>query len=141
MATIETAIVERLRTSALVVGLVQNRIAPWDGNQAESLPRISFFRVSTNREHHLLGSSGFAHASIQIDCWAERYSTAKDLGEAVRRCLDGYRGTSAGHYVSNCEIIQDRDLPQRLATGRETSLYRVLQEYRIAFRETAAIVN
>ena len=141
MATIETAIVERLRTSALVNGLVQTRISPWEGGQADVLPRITYFRVSSNREHHMLGSSGFAFANIQIDCWAEKYSTAKDLGEAVRRRLDGYRGTSAGHYVGHCHIIQDRDLPQRLSTGTEKSLYRILQEYRISFRETAGIVN
>jgi len=141
MATVEQAIVERLKTSAAVNALVSTRIAPWEQKQSEALPYITYFRVSSDREHTMSGSNGFCHAMIQIDCWAETYATAKDVAEAVRSVMDGYRGTIKGHYIGVIQNMIDRDVPQRLSTGSERSLFRVLQEYRVAFRETVAVTN
>ncbi len=141
MATVEHAIVDRLKANAAVNALVSTRIAPWEQTQSMPLPHISYLRVSTNREHIMAGSAGFAHAMIQVDCWAATYSAAKDLAEAVRKTLDGYHGTTQGHYIGVIQNTIDRDVPQRLSTGSERSLFRVMQEYRVSFRETAAIVN
>lgn len=141
MATVEHAIVDKLKGSAAVNAIVGQRIAPWESTQSLTLPNITYLRVSSNREHIMAGSDGFCHAMIQIDCWAATYSAAKDLAEAVRRTLDGYKGTVQGHYIGVIQNTMDRDVPQRLSTGSERSLFRVLQEYRVSFRETAAVVN
>lgn len=137
MAGIETAILDRLQSSGPLQGLVANRIAPWESLQSTEFPCVTYTRVSTDHIHDLRGGSGFAQANVQIDLWGNTYSQVKDMAEYTRRALDGWNGTLAGHRVSGIFIQSERDMPQRVNTGTEKSLYRVMQEYRISYRETA----
>ncbi len=54
---------------------------------------MTLSKITDNPEHHLGGASGLVFERIQIDAWAEDPDTLRDLVDAIRNRLDGYRGT------------------------------------------------
>lgn len=61
-----------------------------DGAQG---PFIIYQRTDSERWRSINGPSGIAQAWIMIDCYAEKYFTAKQMGTDIEAILDGYRGT------------------------------------------------
>lgn len=93
---IEEAIAALLEADSGVSAIVDDRIFPQVIRQDEEgvirLPAITYTNVSGFREHSLLGPAGYARPRMQIDCWAYFYLEAKQIAEAVRLALDGFRG-------------------------------------------------
>jgi hypothetical protein len=96
---------------------------------------ITIGRVSSLREGHLRGTAGLNDSRFQIDCWARTQDRAEQLGNLVRRRLDGFRGewsddlspeTSARVTVlfGNEVDMVDEDLNGGL--GRHSADYRLI---------------
>lgn len=71
--------------------------------QQATFPAIRYQRINTARTHSINATVGVTDATLQIDCMAETYGDAKELADAVRVLLHGYRGawgTLKAHLVS-----------------------------------------
>lgn len=109
---IEGAIYYLLAADATVSGLVGTRIYPNLVPQAASLPAITYQQISGVREHTADGADGIVESRFQINCWASTYTGAKSLSDAVRKELDGYKGTVGSRNILFCFLADEDDMPQ-----------------------------
>ncbi|MFA5546647.1 MAG: DUF3168 domain-containing protein [Sphaerochaetaceae bacterium] len=106
------------------VKAITTRCYPVTLPQSPTYPLILYTKISGDRDHVLQGASGMAHPRFQIDAWAETYTAAKTLADAIREALDGYRGTASGTRIGSCLIDSERDIYES-----EIKIYRVSQDY------------
>ena len=129
--TIEEGLYSYLSTNVGVSALVSTRIYPGTLPQNWTAPAISFQRISGVRLRRLSGPVGRATPRIQIDCWADSYSGAKALAEAVRSAMDGYAGLMGTTTVGSVVLETDIDFYEP-----DTNVYRVSMDYWISHLET-----
>lgn len=98
MVEIYRALRAFLLADATIASAVGPRIYPQKLPQTVSYPAITILRVSAVRENVLKGKASLARPRYQIDCWVREttggtaFTTAQDLGGAVRARLEGYSG-------------------------------------------------
>lgn len=111
---IEQAITTILEgTSAItdIVGSSSPRIYWNHAPLNHSLPAIVIHRISTTgRDLHHSGTIGGARATFQFTCLAKKALAAKQLKEAVRVALHGYKGTTSGVRIFIAQAIGEVDL-------------------------------
>jgi hypothetical protein len=93
---IEHAIQSLVANDSTVAGLVDDRIYYMTAPQDVSLPYIVIFKVSSVREHCHEGFSNLTHSRIQFSVFSETYYNGKQISDAIKTVLDGYKGTSEG---------------------------------------------
>lgn len=109
----------RLNAWTDLTALVGTRIYPMQVPQGAVLPAVTYQRISTIRAQDLRGSTGLADPRIQVDSWAESYTTAKAVAQEVRRALDGYASGDA-----TALILSELDL-----LAQDGQRHRVSQDY------------
>lgn len=77
-----------LTASGGVTALVDQRISPLLRAQDEALPCITLTLVTTVPFNHLLGPPSLDENRVQVDCWAETYTDARDVANASRVALE-----------------------------------------------------
>lgn len=107
-ANIEQALAAILKADATVAAIT-TRVYPNFIPQAPTYPLIVYQKITGYRDHALTGPTGKAHPRFQVEAWAETYSAAKALANAIREALDG-KALSSGSVVIGSSIIQsERD--------------------------------
>jgi hypothetical protein len=104
----------------LVSMAVHWRLAP----QSASVPFVNLSVISGERDYHMTGPSGLVNSRVQVDCWSDKYSTAKALARAVETAVSGFSG-AMGSITFNSIMIdaeRDDDFP---ATGDTGTRFRV----------------
>lgn len=82
-------------------------------------PFLVLNRISGTPNYQMSGPSVYVASRIQVDCYADTYTTTKATARAVKTALSGYKGgTIQGAFIDN-----ERDLPASDA-GEVTSLFR-----------------
>lgn len=115
MSVIEEAIKSLLVNDAGVNAIIGGRVHPQKLPQQPVLPAISFQRITTDRVRSHDGPSGLAAPTFQFNCWASDtesksgYQQAKDLVNALRLLIDGFRGVSQGVNIRAVFVEDDRD--------------------------------
>ena len=95
-------------------------------------PALSYMQVSNVRERDLCGPAGYAHPRISINAWAETYIGARELADAVRQALEGFRG----HFVPEETRIGSVRLDNEIDGDEpDVAVYRVLQDYIVSHAE------
>jgi hypothetical protein len=122
---IESALRSILINDATVKAIT-TRCYPVTIPQSPTYPLILYTKISGDRDHALRGASGHAHPRFQIEAWAETYTGAKTLADAIRNALDDYSGTAAGTVIHSCLIESERDTYES-----EIEIYRIMQDYMI----------
>ena len=112
------------------VKAITTRCYPVTIPQSPTYPLILYTKISGDRDHALRGASGHAHPRFQIEAWAETYTGAKTLADAIRNALDDYSGTAAGTVIHSCLIESERDTYES-----EIEIYRIMQDYMIWHEE------
>lgn len=131
----ETAIYTVLAADGTVAALVVARIYPALAPQGATLPYVVYERISTPRVRGLDGTSGLGAPRFQITSWAESYSGAKALADAVRDALDDYSGT-VGTAILDDAFIDDEGDVENLSPGAdEQRLFGVRQDFIIWCRD------
>lgn len=133
--TVEAAIYALMMASSEISGAADDRIYPLVAPDCVATPYITYQRISGERWNSLAGSVGKAQPRIQIDVWAETYAAAKQLGDAIRRALDGYRGTVGGIRIGALRIESDQDF---FENDPVPALYRVSMDFRVTHAEARA---
>lgn len=136
--SIETGLRTHLINDTDVAALVANsdspttyRIYPLRLPQGYTLPAISYQRISADRTHTLSGPIGRVWPRFQVDCWAESYSTVRDLADKVRLALDGHKGSMGGESnVGGVHLMGEHDLFEEA-----TEIHRVTLDFSIPYFE------
>lgn len=85
----EEQLLQHLAGDAAVTALVADRIV-WNARpQGEALPCIVLHRITGGRDYAMAGRTGLVESVVQIDCWGERWLSAKQVARAVVASLDG----------------------------------------------------
>lgn len=128
--TIEEGLVILVQGSAAMHALIADRVYHMRLPQTVTLPALTYVRVSTPRlhTHDTSGSAGTAHPRFQFDAWAVTYDSAKDITDALRGLLNGYRSTitSGANSVVVQGALVDDEMPEYDA---ETELYHTRSDY------------
>jgi len=91
------------------VSAITNRIRMYRSEQADASPRIVLHKISGDHKQHMTAATGKAIARIQIDCHGSSPVNSEVLAEAIRRSLDGFRGSmNSGTYISMCHLEDER---------------------------------
>lgn len=104
--------------------------------QDVELPAWAYQRVSGPRVNAHDGGAGIASGRMQITCQAESYSECKDLAEAIRRSVIGFRGemgtssSGAGVRVFGCQVENEID-----GYGMTGGVYTVRMDVVIIYQE------
>lgn len=137
---IEEAIVYRLTTHSTLTDVVSaSKINPMASSQTYALPRIVYEVTSTDYERSLTGSSpGLAEATIDFDCIASTYSSAKSIASILRNRLDRYHGniTSPGgidETVNWIDLLDADDAYSQPQDGGDKGEYTVRMTFRIKY--------
>jgi Protein of unknown function (DUF3168) len=102
----ETALYSRLSTTDGVTALVGTRIFPMEGQQAGATPYITYQKITAGFLPTMRrGALPLAGPHLQVNSWADTYTTAKAVALEVRRSLDGYDN---GDMAS--QILDEHDL-------------------------------
>lgn len=88
MAAVENDIVNYLLQRSEITDTVNERIYPLKLDEGESLPAITFQRISGTMQGR--GRGGVLSSPIiQFSCWGNDYKTVKNLGDELITQLDG----------------------------------------------------
>ena len=101
---------EKLREKLLAVDNIGEyvRLFPLAMPQDETPPAIVYQRISTPRTLSLTGESA-SNPRIQLSCYAERFSDAKELAKLLYDSLDYFRGTLGGKTKAAILMADSRD--------------------------------
>lgn len=110
MAKLSEALFARLSNDSAVSAIASSRIYPRTAPQNVTRPFVVFYRIDSSRDYHLTAPSGLVNPRIQFDCWAETYTEAEDLREAIRKSLSGGQFTAAGLYVPVAHAETEQDI-------------------------------
>ena len=123
-------------SDATVAALVNSRMYPVKLPQNVTYPALSYNQVSGVRIYDLCGPTGRAKPRISINSWGESYADARALADAVRRAIQGFRGTlgdSPGAQIDDVKLDNEIDLDEPEAGT--VGVYRVMQDYIISHVE------
>jgi hypothetical protein len=93
MSSIEESIFYKLANDTNVKAIVASRVYPIRLPQNVTLPCITYQRISTPRLHNHDKARATADPRLQLTTWDDNPKDVKTLSDAVRTCLDGYKGT------------------------------------------------
>ena len=81
------ALRDRLVADGTVAGLVSTRIYAFQIEQDCTLPAISFQHIGDDPQNDLDGSTVVNNQHWEVDCWADSYSEASTLADAVEAAV------------------------------------------------------
>jgi len=91
---LEEGIVSALTTNSTFTALVGTRIYPVDGvRNQETFPYVTYRNGPSPATEYYCDGKQILHKSIQFDVWAQKYSDARNIANAIDGVLSGYAGT------------------------------------------------
>lgn len=123
----EAAIISLLRNSGLAGGRVYPQSLPQDGARAK-YPALIVTRISGAPLYADDGEVGLSEPRIQVDCYGNTYTEAKDLADAVRPLLSAFDGNVNGTVIQFVTLEDERDDREGGANAAEYP-FRVIQDY------------
>lgn len=137
MASLEAGLYSYLTAQAAITAIVGTKIYPNRIPQGTALPCLMYSRTNTDHETQLAGAAGIATATMQIDCFATGaggYMTVKNLANAVRVKLHGYRGYMGTEAVNDCSLQNEIDIYDEPAHAEDHGTHRVSMDFQIVYQ-------
>ncbi len=106
---IEDAVRTILLADGTISGLIGTRMRPHAADPRDSLPYITYLRISTMPVDNFQGHSGTTRARIQVQCWDDDYSTVRTMAKACRDALDAYNGVVGSDTVIGVTVEDSVD--------------------------------
>jgi hypothetical protein len=119
----EEGLIAKLLATSGVTSLVQARVYPGRRPQASVLPAVAMNRISGAPVYTDQGEAGLATARVEIDCWGETYTSAKQTARAVIAALSAFFGTAGGYTFQYVLLDAERDFSEAGSNAAEY-LYR-----------------
>lgn len=123
---LEEVLYTRLTTATGVSSLVSTRVRPMRLKQNETLPAITFQRISRTSIHKMGADAALAPKRVQVRSWADTYSGAKALSDEVRLALSRWSTATGMHHAF---LLNEIDLTEE-DKGEDEVLFSVLQDFR-----------
>lgn len=125
-----------LKSKLAITALTGQRITPVKRNQKLGLPAITSRRGGGGHQHTLSGGSGRAQPIMVVECYAESYDEAVNLGAIVFRELVGFRGPiGEGTHVTSVVSVDDFDQYEEPVDGSDAGVFIREQHYMVQYRE------
>lgn len=124
----EAQFIQLLLSDLAISGIVGDRVFPARRPQGSAFPALVATRISGQPLYVDEGKAGLVNARMQVDCYAEDYTTTKDLARAVDTLLSAYSGVFGGVNFSYIMLDEERDLNETGANQAEY-LYRVAMDF------------
>lgn len=106
----DAALYSILSNHSGLTALVSTRIAPVRLKEGESLPAVTYQRI-TSQDHWAGGAdAGVRSIRYQVSSWGANYDQARAVATQVRAALQRYSGTAAGVVVQGIFITSETDL-------------------------------
>ena len=115
---IEPAFRKLLADNQAVTAIAADRLWLGARPQGERRPGVVLTLTSSEHAHTFEGHGGYVNGSIQLDCLAPDYQTAKELTAAVIAAIDNYTGTVAGTVIDLIEVDGEADIPRLPLEGQ-----------------------
>lgn len=129
----EADLIGMLLADAPIAAVVSDRIRPTSRVQSEALPSLVVTRISGGPGYADDGEIGLEAARVQIDAWAETYTTAKDLARLVRNKLSAFSGVFGVTNFTYIMLDEERDLREPGANAAEYP-FRTIVEFIVHVR-------
>lgn len=110
--------------------LADGRIDPLVLPQKPTLPMLVYQKISTQRTATQSGPVDKAKPRIQFSCWDSTYSGSKQLAQALRLAINGFKGTMNGREICSAFVVNELD-----DYDAEAGRYRVISDVVIAHAE------
>ena len=120
--------------------LVDSRIYPMRLPQSPTYPCVTYSRISHQHGHHFDNPAGHATPRIQLDFWADDFSTCKEMSEATRGILAGYSGQIESVNAMSVVLEDEIHLHEPPQHATDEWLYHITQDYYILHNETIPVL-
>lgn len=124
----EDRLIAYLQDDTDVTTLLGSRMYPDTLPQGATLPALVYQRIDTPRTHVHGEASVLPRPRIQMHFWATTLAKCWEAADAVRKCLDGYRGEIDD--ITVCRIVI---LSEWSTYEPETGLRSVIQDYQVTY--------
>lgn len=116
--SIEEWLYKTLSNNGGVTALVGDRIYEGVVPQEQAYPAISFNEIDEISSYTLTDTVRQVESRVQVSVWATSGVERRQVSEAVKYALDGYRGRSHGKAVQSCFILNNVNVTD-LSPGNE----------------------
>jgi len=106
---IETTLYATIVADATINAVIAGRCFPVIKPEAHGVPCIVYTRTGTDRDASNVGHTGYALASLDIECMAPTFYGAKELAKLVRVLLLGAKGAYGDHTVAGFHCVNESD--------------------------------
>lgn len=112
----QEALLARALATQAVTDIAEDRVSWVERPQEDGFPAVTLTLVSDSRPQTMGGFQSLIPARVQADCWAESYTVANALAEAM---IDAIAGpwTANGWRFARTFIDAKRDLGEQTATN------------------------
>lgn len=107
VSTVRAVLIAAAPVTAIVPA---DRIEPVARTQALAVPAITLQRVSSVPFAHLRANGALRVNSVQVDCWASDYTSARTLADACTAALDAAGFTLQSEIDGGLESETDPEL-------------------------------
>jgi hypothetical protein len=117
-----------------VKAIVDDRV--WLGSrpQNERRPGVVLTLTVATHPHTFEEHGGYVQGTMQADCLAPDYKTAKQLADAVKNALDTYMGTVNGLVIDFIETDSESDIPRLPLEGQAVPSFGVSLEFSFQYQ-------
>ncbi len=136
MKSPEAVLRSALVGSASVAALISTRIYPVVAPASAALPLVTWRRAGITRAHTLSSPMGVPQVSVEYQIYATTYEAARDIADAMRAVLDGYRGTVDNTTVRQTSLENEVDEFVQLQGSDLPAVYQITQTYDVWWQET-----
>lgn len=135
---LSAAIYLRLTTHADTVAVFGNRAFPIIAPQGTAYPLVVFRRANSQAPAALSGTVERPTVSLEVRTYARTYAAALDGAEAVRKALNGLRGTVANCTIQRCTYVSESDGAEVPQDAQMLPDYYVTQNYEVRVEDSTA---
>jgi hypothetical protein len=98
-----------LSQNTAVSSLVGTQIYPVIAPSEATYPFVIWRRIQVQRQHHLAGPMGSPRVTVEYAIYGATYDQARNVSDAMRRVLDGYRGVVDNTVVQHASVENETD--------------------------------
>lgn len=133
---IESGIVALISDDAGIVALIGTRVYAVLVPETVTYPCLSY-QVVSSVSNYTIDRKEFGQKRIQFDCWANRYSDAEAVKQALRNVLDMYSGTltDGTRVLGTFREVEIDFFEANSGVSGNPGIYRRLCEYSFQFVE------
>lgn len=136
MKSPEAVLRSALVGNTAVTAMVGTRIYPVLAPATAPLPLVTWRRAGIQRSQTLAAPMGVPQVSVEYQIYAGTYEAARDIADAMRLVLDGYRGVVDNTTVRQTSLENEVDEFVQLQGSDLPAVYQITQTYDVWWQET-----